>query len=49
VPIALVTGDSSREEAATESTPTLPKPVSPTELLHFVDALLDFNTAGVEA
>jgi len=49
VPIAFVTGDSSREEAATEDTPTLPKPVSPTELLHFVDALLDFNTACVEA
>lgn len=45
VPIAFVTGDTTREEAAAEPTPTLPKPVSPAELLGFVDALLDFNTA----
>lgn len=49
VPIAFVTGDTTREEAAGESTPTLPKPVSPAELLGFVDALLDFNTACAEA
>lgn len=45
VPIAFVTGDTTHEEAAAEITPTLAKPVSPAELLGFVDALLDFNTA----
>lgn len=45
VPIAFVTGGLTREEAAAESVPTLPKPVSPSELLGFVDDLLNFNAA----
>lgn len=47
VPIAFVTGGLTREEAAAETVPTLPKPVSPSELLGFVDALLNFNAACV--
>lgn len=43
VPIAFVTGGMTREEAAAEVVPTLPKPVSPSELLGFVDDLLNFN------
>ena len=43
VPIAFVTGGMTRAEAAAEATPTLPKPVSPSELLGFVDDLLNFN------
>jgi CheY-like chemotaxis protein len=43
VPIAFVTGGLTREEAANERVPTLPKPVSPSELLGFVDDLLNFN------
>jgi CheY-like chemotaxis protein len=43
VPIAFVTGGVTRAEAAAASTPTLPKPVSPSELLGFVDDLLNFN------
>lgn len=47
VPIAFVTGGLTREEAAAESVPTLPKPVSPNELLGFVDDLLSFNAVCV--
>ena len=43
VPIAFITGGMTREEAATETVPTLPKPVSPSELLGFVDDLLNFK------
>jgi CheY-like chemotaxis protein len=43
VPIAFVTGGLTRAEAADEPTPTLAKPVSPSELLGFVDDLLNFN------
>jgi len=43
VPIAFVTGGLTREEAAAQSVPTLPKPVSPSELLGFVDDLLSFH------
>ncbi len=43
VPIAFVTGDVTRAEAAEASTPTLSKPVSPSELLSFVDDLLNFS------
>ncbi len=45
VPIAFVTGGLTREEAAAQSVPTLPKPVSPSELLGFVDDLLSFHAA----
>lgn len=47
VPIAFVTGGLTREEAAAEAVPTLPKPVSPNELLGFVDDLLSFNAVCV--
>lgn len=47
VPIAFVTGGLTREEAAAELVPTLPKPVSPNELLGFVDDLLSFNAVCV--
>jgi CheY-like chemotaxis protein len=43
VPIAFVTGGLTRAEAAAEIVPTLHKPVSPSELLGFVDDLLNFN------
>ncbi|MEI9893145.1 MAG: response regulator [Chthoniobacter sp.] len=43
VPIAFVTGGLTRDEAAAETVPTLPKPVTPSELLGFVDDLLNFN------
>jgi len=43
VPIAFITGGMTRAEAAAEKVPTLPKPVSPSELLGFVDDLLNFN------
>lgn len=43
VPIAFVTGGLTRAEAAAELVPTLPKPVSPSELLGFVDDLLSFH------
>ena len=43
VPIAFVTGGLTRAEAAAELVPTLHKPVSPSELLGFVDDLLNFN------
>jgi len=43
VPIAFTTGGLTREEAAAAETPTLHKPVSPEELLGFVDDLLNFN------
>lgn len=49
VPIAFVTGDTTHEDAAAEVIPTLAKPVSPAELLDFVDALLDFNTTCADA
>jgi len=50
VPIAFVTGGLTRDEAAEEAVPTLPKPVSPSELLGFVDDLLNFNVmcSGLE-
>jgi len=47
VPIAFVTGGVTRDEAAAETVPTLPKPVSPSELLGFVDDLLNFNAVCV--
>jgi CheY-like chemotaxis protein len=47
VPIAFVTGGMTRAEAAAEAVPTLPKPVSPSELLGFVDDLLNFNAVCV--
>lgn len=47
VPIAFITGGLTREEAAAESVPTLPKPVSPSELLGFVDDLLSFHALCV--
>jgi len=47
VPIAFVTGGLTRDEAAAEKVPTLPKPVSPSELLGFVDDLLNFNAVCV--
>jgi CheY-like chemotaxis protein len=43
VPIAFVTGGLTREEAALEAVPTLTKPVSPAELVRFIDDLLSFN------
>ena len=43
VPIAFVTGGLTREEAAAAPVPTLPKPMSPSELLGFVDDLLNFH------
>ncbi|MEZ0257846.1 MAG: response regulator [Chthoniobacter sp.] len=48
VPIAFITGGLTREEAAAESVPTLPKPVSPKELLGFVDDLLSFKAVFVD-
>jgi CheY-like chemotaxis protein len=48
VPIAFTTGGVTREEAAQAAVPTLPKPVSPSELLDFVDHLLSFNAVCVE-
>lgn len=47
VPIAFVTGGMTREEAAAATVPTLPKPMSPSELLGFVDDLLNFNAVCV--
>ena len=47
VPIAFVTGGMTREEAAAEAVPTLSKSVSPSELLGFVDDLLNFNAVCV--
>ncbi|HEY3899097.1 MAG TPA: response regulator [Chthoniobacter sp.] len=47
VPIAFTTGRVTREEAAEAEVPTLPKPVSPSELLDFVDDLLNFNAVCV--
>jgi CheY-like chemotaxis protein len=43
VPIAFVTGGITRDAAAAQTVPTLPKPVTPSELLGFVDDLLSFN------
>jgi CheY-like chemotaxis protein len=47
VPIAFATGGMTRAEAAAEETPTLHKPVSPSELLGFVDDLMNFNSVCV--
>jgi CheY-like chemotaxis protein len=47
VPIAFATGRVTREEAAEADVPTLPKPVSPAELLDFVDDLMNFNAVCV--
>ena len=47
VPIAFSTGGMTQDEAAEAEVPTLPKPVSPEELLNFVDNLLDFNALCV--
>jgi two-component system OmpR family response regulator len=47
VPIAFSTGGVTQDEAAAAEVPTLPKPVSPEELLNFVDNLLDFNALCV--
>jgi CheY-like chemotaxis protein len=43
VPIAFSTGGVTKAEAAQAEVPTLHKPVSPAELLDFVDDLMDFN------
>ena len=47
VPIAFTTGRVTRDEAAEAIVPTLPKPVSPSELLGFVDDLMNFNAVCV--
>ena len=47
VPIAFVTGGVTKAEATAEPVPTLHKPVSPSELLGFVDDLLNFNAVCV--
>ncbi len=47
VPIAFTTGGLTREEAARQIIPTLHKPVTPSELLGFVDDLLNFNAVCV--
>jgi CheY-like chemotaxis protein len=49
VPVAFVSGGLTRAEAADAVVPTLPKPVSPSELLGFVDDLLDFNAVCIGA
>jgi CheY-like chemotaxis protein len=43
VPIAFTTGGLTRQEAREAEVPTLPKPVTPGELLGFVDDILNFN------
>ena len=48
IPIAFITGGLTREEAAAEAVPTLPKPVSPNELLGFVDDLMSFHAVFVD-
>lgn len=47
VPIGFVTGGLTRDAAAAEPMPTLPKPMTPSELLGFVDDLLNFNVVCV--
>jgi CheY-like chemotaxis protein len=47
VPIAFLTGGLTKAEAEAEAIPTLPKPVSSSELLKFVDDLMNFNAVCV--